>query len=336
MELTVQQYLLELIHKGFRMTFRRNAGVMKNGQFPVHSENEGGHSDEQEKIKKHLLDNKPGMLVRFGSIELYAFINYLQVSGQMLDSAPYSAVRYIFDNCFPNWFSIGSRNGMLCNAGFFPSDADNLRRWGELVLNDLKEIDVLFTWQEAERYIRRYIPKRTEYILNSEMYWPYFFHNPWYRALEGKKVLIVSPFAETIKKQYKKRLQLFPGGGISLPEFEMKVIKAYNVLQGVNTYESISSWFDALDDMKCQMESIDYDVVLLGCGAYAFNLAAHAKRMGKKGMTVCGSLQTLFGIYGRRYEAEFRKRGIINENWVKPDADERPAGYKKVEKGAYW
>ena len=47
-----------------------------------------------------------------------------------------------------------------------------------------------------------------------------------------------------------------------MPEFEMKVIKAYNVLQGVNTYENISSWFDALDDMKCQMESIDYDVAL--------------------------------------------------------------------------
>ena len=75
---------------------------------------------------------------------------------------------------------------------------------------------------------------------------------------------------------------------------------------------------------------------LCGCGAYAFNLAAHVKRKGKKGITLCGGLQTLFGIYGARHEEDFKKFGILNEYWVRPRSNERPSGFQNVENGAYW
>ena len=50
--------------------------------------------------------------------------------------------------------------------------------------------------------------------------------------------------------------------------------------------------------MKSQMDQTDYDIALIGCGAYGFPLAAHAKRMGKQAIHMGGSLQLLFGIRG--------------------------------------
>lgn len=50
------------------------------------------------------------------------------------------------------------------------------------------------------------------------------------------------------------------------------------------------------------MDAVDYDIVLLGCGAYGFPLAAYAKRRGKQAIHMGGSLQLLFGIKGKRWE----------------------------------
>lgn len=47
------------------------------------------------------------------------------------------------------------------------------------------------------------------------------------------------------------------------------------------------------------MDKIDYDICLIGCGAYGFPLAAHAKRKGKKAVHLGGALQLLFGIKGK-------------------------------------
>lgn len=205
---------------------------------------------------------------------------------------------------------------------------------GEYVEKDIELVDLLFTWQEMEKYISGYfngVPR----VLNSEMYWPYNFNNPWSSELKGRKVLVISPFAETIKKQYKKREKLFQNKEV-LPEFSLTTIKAYNILGGANHDKNINSWFDALDLMKSQMDQIDYEIALIGCGAYAFHLAAHAKRCGKKAITLCGSLQVLFGIYGARYEQYLKEKGILNPYWTRPGQKERPDGYQKVEKGAYW
>lgn len=47
------------------------------------------------------------------------------------------------------------------------------------------------------------------------------------------------------------------------------------------------------------MDKVEYDVCLIGCGAYGFPLAAHAKRTGHKAIHLGGSLQLLFGIAGK-------------------------------------
>lgn len=322
--------ILEYIHK-VKKTF---LPIISNGiQYPNHV-NEGVFSEEQEKIKSYILKGGGTFIGRFGSIELSAFVNYLTVTNQIKDLPQYSALKYIRDLCYPNWFSIGTRNGMCNNAGFFPPTDDFLLRWGKLVQNDIENLDVLLSWRSEEKYIKSFLQGK-DILCNSQLYNPFMYPNPWTKALEKKKVLVVSPFVESIEKQYQKRNLLFENKDV-LPEFELITLKAYNVLRGINNYSDISSWFDAFENMKSKIEKLDFDIALLGCGAYAFSLASFIKSLGKVAITCCGSLQTLFGIYGIRYEQWFREHNLLNEYWIRPSDSEKPEGYKLVENGAYW
>lgn len=44
----------------------------------------------------------------------------------------------------------------------------------------------------------------------------------------------------------------------------------------------------------------------------------------------------LFGIYGKRWDAEPIARKLPNEYWTVPDADFIPKNHESVEGGCYW
>lgn len=97
----------------------------------------------------------------------------------------------------------------------------------------------------------------------------------------------------------------------------------------------LPTWFDALEYMHNEMKKIDFDIVLLGCGAYGLPLASYAKNLGKQALHVGGALQLLFAIKGRRWEVEFQRR-FKEDFWVNPSVEERPKEYTLVEDGCYW
>lgn len=330
--MNIFQLNLEIFRQIYKKIYGQN--ISKIVQCNMESPYEGKESPYQEKIKRYIIPNRPLMMARFGTYEFNAFVNYLQVENE-LPRPKYSAREYIRDNTYPNWYSLSTKKFLKNNAGFFPTNDKYLAEWGRLVFNDLSNLDVLFSWMKNEELIDNLLVS-VDKISNYEMYYPYKFLNPWTEALRHKKVLVISPFSKLIEKQYhENRTRLFKNPKV-LPDFELKTITAYNVLRGVNCYPNISSWFDALHDMEAQMEKIDFDIALIGCGAYAFNLAAYAKRMGKVAVTLCGSHQILFGIYGERDKDSLQKLGILNEYWTRPGDEYKPKGYEKVENGAYW
>lgn len=91
---------------------------------------------------------------------------------------------------------------------------------------------------------------------------------------------------------------LFPNTNI-LPEFQLRIIKAVQVIGGKGT-SGYTDWFDALEHMKIQIRECDFDIALLGCGAYGLPLAAYIKQLGKQAIYVGGSLQLMFGIRQRK------------------------------------
>jgi hypothetical protein len=174
---------------------------------------------------------------------------------------------------------------------------------------------------------------------------PFWSDNPWTRALKDKKVLIIHPFVTSIQNQYNRRDLLFKNRDI-LPTF--KSITVIEAVQSLGEGDSrFVDWFQALDYMKSEMDKVDYDVCLIGAGAYGFHLAAHAKRKGKKGIHIGGALQLLFGIRGKRWEdpnygvevwdipSGFYP-ALMNEYWIRPQKNETPISANNVEGACYW
>jgi len=118
-----------------------------------------------------------------------------------------------------------------------------------------------------------------------------------------------------------------------LPQFELKTLKAVQSIAGQSC--GFSSWFDALEYMYQQAASIDFDIAIIGCGAYAFPLACKLKKIGRSTITMCGATQILFGIKGRRWENSTISK-FYNNAWVSPSREEIPVDYKKIEDGCYW
>ena len=228
----------------------------------------------------------------------------------------------------------------LCTgAGFFPPTKELGAKFKNLMLESIPEADVMGIWMLPfeDYYLNRYGKQKlkTTYLLDLE---PWSSpDNPWSAALKGKKVLVIHPFTETIQSQYKKRENLFLDTDI-LPEFEMKTLKAVQTVAGEKD-DRFVTWFDALDWMYKEALKIDFDVAIIGCGAYGFPLAAKLKQAGKQAIHLGGTTQLLFGIKGKRWEendAFAYVQKFFNNAWVYPSDKDKPKQASKVENGCYW
>ena len=81
----------------------------------------------------------------------------------------------------------------------------------------------------------------------------------WSHLLKGRKVLVISPFADQIEEQYKKRERLFPNNPGILPQFELITIKAVQTIADQDD-SRFGNWFEALDYMKVEILKHDFDV----------------------------------------------------------------------------
>lgn len=285
-----------------------------------------------------LMSDTPCMITRFGSTELSTIVGFIENSQKT-----HSMVKYIKSE-IPAWWD----KDVLCNkilyfSGFFPADERSVGKFVDKVLEDIKQIDILGSWLRMENYIYDHL-KHAQKVFLKDLE-PFWVEKPWTRALEGKKVLVVHPFAHQILTQYKKnRERLFENKSI-LPLFEIDVIPAVQSLGGENN--GFDTWFDALQWMEDEIDKREYDVCLIGCGAYGMSLAAHVKMRGKKAIHLAGALQLLFGIIGNRWENPnygVKEWGIpvglysnlINEYWIRPGVKGRPKNAEQVEGACYW
>lgn len=282
-----------------------------------------------ELIYQQLITTKPCMIARFGSTEILCLTNYL---GVKKPSEFKSYKSFIKSQTPPWWWEPAIIKQIQQWSGFFPGHIDKIEQFCELILNDIKEVDILGSWLKEERFFQKELQNAKRVILEDME--PFFSPNPWTRALEGKKILVVHPFAETIEQQYQKRELLFENN--LLPNFELKTIKAVQSIAGAKT--EFNNWFEALESMKTKIDKTDYDICIIGAGAYGFPLAAHVKRTGKKAIHLAGVTQLLFGIKGKRWEQYivWPYTNLYNEHWVRPGENEKPKNANLVEGACYW
>ena len=279
-------------------------------------------------IREHIASDGPVLIGRLGSVELACVLHYF---GVRRDARLIRRLKlYVRRTPRVLWSEVQIAP-LTNNAGFFPAKTRHLNRFAELMLDDMQSIDVLGSWLPGEEDVRSYLSRATRVGLPDLE--PYYHHDPWSVALTGKRVLVVHPFAQSIEAQYAQRRYLFDDPRV-LPDFDLTVLPAIQSIAGAPT--GYGSWFEAYRHMCAQMEETEFDVALVGCGAYGLPLAAHAKRLGKKGVHLGGALQILFGIKGKRWDGQDFISGLYNEHWVRPQASERPPNYKDVEDGCYW
>ena len=307
------------------------------GELPPYDRGVTDFNQASELIYDLLVSGKPCMVARFGAFELNVVVNYCGVSREK-----HSMWDFIKGNELQWWWNEFSLLKLQTNAGVFPISHQLAARFSELMLEDMKQVDILGSWQRNEQLmIDEYCLKLQKVMLLALE--PYWAIEPWTRALEGKKVLVIHPFASLIESQYAEKQELLFQDKRVLPSFELKTLQAVQSIGGESEFKD---WFEALDWMKTRMDATDYDIALIGCGAYGFPLAAHAKRMGKQSVHLGGALQLLFGIRGKRWDdpsygrETLQDKGsylrLFNLNWVYPGEKYKPVHASDIENGCYW
>lgn len=273
-----------------------------------------GPDEISEHIYEGIMSGFPFMVGRFGSIELMTvakelfLINYHKE--QDLD--------------------------VLCNnAGFFPNSLDLLDEFKCQMLDSMKMSDIQGIWYlPFEDYFLSSSYLSPKYVCEGRYLEPWFSNKPWTRALKGKKVLVIHPFVNTIRTQYERRQLLFDND-LYLPEFKLVTLKSVQTIAGTKD-DRFETWFDALQYMYNESIKIDFDIAIIGCGAYGYPLAAKLKKFGKQAIHLGGVTQILFGIKGKRWDNNPLGQKLYNEFWVRPNEEDIPLHSERVENACYW
>ena len=269
-----------------------------------------------EKIYSLLVRDEPCLIGRIGSTEMQTVNACLNVQMGLRQGIPQTVLDVVY-----------------CNAGFFPKSEKLIWRFFEEYTSAMGKTDImaLLGSGDEDYALKRYCTHADAISLRALE--PYYADRPWTRALRGKRVLVVHPFVKSIEKQYQKRSLLFNHPDI-LPDFDLVTIRAVQTI--ADNTEGFDDWFQALDHMKKQISLAEFDIAIIGCGAYAFPLGAYVKDLGKKAVVLAGATQILFGIKGSRWDQHPVISQLYNENWVRPDETEKPKQFQRIEGGCYW
>ena len=165
----------------------------------------------------------------------------------------------------------------------------------------------------------------------------------WLYKLNDKKVLIVHPMKNTIVHQMTYLDKIWPG--LSFGEIIVVNPPYSPYVTGIKEYDS---YFVALDYLKQEISKINFDVAIVGAGAYSLPLLAFIKNEKKvPSVHLGGNTQLIFGIKGNRWDVDYEKshegrcwlrNNFYNSNnyWIKPLAADTPPQSELCENSCYW
>lgn len=310
------EYLIAKARNIFLCSIRKLVGHSRFKRNKYYGKKIKGIDESNRHIYDALMSGKPFLAARFGDAELRALV-------------------YTIEN------DLGFRKGypeyikkvMQLNAGFFPVDEENLLKFGHLLFESSKSVNVFGVWFNLlEDYVIHKTAPDAELVELVGLE-PYRSSHPWSKALMHKKVLVVHPFEESIQKQYTVYDKLFQNPDI-LPNFELLTYKAIQTNAGGSC--EYATWFEALDHMFEEIKQLDFDVAIVGCGAYGLPLAAKIKSLNKQVIHLAGATQIMFGIRGARWDVRPEMQQYFNEYWIRPSENEKPKDAESVENGCYW
>jgi hypothetical protein len=144
----------------------------------------------------------------------------------------------------------------------------------------------------------------------------------------NKKILIISPFKETILYQthtdrINKILKNYTFPNCTFLTYKTPILyngsdfqTEYfnNILKETNCNNSLELCTSMMNDIS----KIDFDIAFLSCGMYAVLLGDFIKmKLNKKAIYIGGMLNVIFNFYGKRYDTTFFDQFINKEYQIK-------------------
>jgi hypothetical protein len=281
------------------------------------------------KISELILSGKPSLVARFSRAELEAVLRFHRVRHWKLGRK----IGWTLANLeIATWKPSHYRK---MKTYFTAITEDVISKFYDVTVSSAEEIDLMGSWVPGESQLS--VLCKVPLLTGLAQLEPFFAEEPWTGSLAGKKVLVVHPFDETIRKQFAKREDLHKRDGL-LPSFDLITVKPpWSIFQqsGLDR-DSDYEWFGLLEDLIQKCSEIEFDVAIIGAGAYGLPLGAAIKKSGRTALVVGSSTQLLFGIRGARWEKRPEYAEIMTDFWSRPSPEETPAKAPQIENSAYW
>jgi hypothetical protein len=231
-------------------------------------------------------------------------------------------------------------------TGVFPSNPEFLSVFADFFITNVRELNVLglmgsknefqlmksLDIQADLTYFQSIEPDRSIPEKESLCYLPFF---------KGKKILLVSPYAEFIATRAKANIYNSVWRTSEKKWFSPSVIEYLNIpysyITATDTHSLYRDSIKLYQTICTQISEYEFDIALIGAGALGMPLANYIKSLGKVGISLGGHLQIIFGVAGARWRRDPEWQIYINPSWV-----DVPSSYQPVDRnvltdqGAYW
>ena len=238
------------------------------------------------------------------------------------------------------------------NAGVFPVTDESVDAWCKTYCEALGELDGLAAgWykplESVEAAILKLHASGSEFRCALRSLEPYYVSQDlqWTRGLSGKRVTVVSSFAESIQKQIEGESfpQIWTGqnaGLLNAPGVTWSFVRTGYApalaLGRCGWPPEVTCWQDAVAHVVAKVKESDADVAIIGCGGLGIPIGAELKRQGISAVVLGGATQVLFGLKGTRWATHPIISAFWNDAWAWPSEAEKPNGAMLVEGGCYW
>lgn len=278
------------------------------------------HSAYMEDYAKKLLEKAPFSAGKIGGAELMAL--------EFMDHK----IKLNWPRAW-NWERPARR--LYNNAGFFPIEKKAFLSWHALMTESIATTDFLCEWQ-TDPFLRIYETNLIQFLAPKSKSIPLeMLCRGVLPTLAPFRLLIISPFVKTMQKQLPRMNKINdPDEKLAIDWGHLKKTLQFIRCPFQSHLEPspYASWEDGLEKLTKEVSLKDFDVALIGAGAWSFPLGSRIKKMGKSAIHMGGEMQLLFGIKGKRWA----QTTVYNSNWVTADPDETPQNRNKVEDGCYW